>query len=93
MTFLTLFVFKGGIGFLSLYLMIVLTHILGKMHENVFNAMSGFGIKKGKGIMGGWQMTVHTIGNKSLCIIHMGGCFPGIISKLDFMTGCAKLGG
>jgi hypothetical protein len=26
-------------------------------------------------------------------IVYMGGCFPGVIGILDFMTGCTKLRG
>ena len=36
-------------------------------------------------------MTVHAIRYKSLFIIYMSGSLPGIVSKLNFVTGCAEL--
>ncbi len=71
--------------------MIILAHVLGKMNINIFYAVYGFGIKKIKCVMGGRQMAVHAVRHKSLGIVDMGGGFPGIVSKLDFMAGCTEL--
>ena len=91
MTFLALFIFKGRIGFLALEFMIVLTHVLGKMDENVFNPMSGLGKKEVECVVGCGEMTVHAVGYKSLGIICMRGGFPGVEGKLNFVTGGAEL--
>lgn len=36
-------------------------------------------------------MAVHAVCHKSLGIIYMGGCFPGVVSELDFVAPSAKL--
>ena len=69
-TFLALLILKGGISNLSVSLMIV--GVLGKMNDNVFNAMHGLGVEKVEGIVGGGKMTIHTVGHKALGIVHMG---------------------
>ena len=61
------------------------------MDDQIFNAVESFGIEKIKSILGCWEMAVHAIGNKSLGIVYMGGCFPGIVGKLNFMAGSTKL--
>lgn len=55
--------------------MIVLFHILCEMGNNVLYAVSRFGIEKIKGVVGGGQVTIHTVGYKPLGVIHMGGVF------------------
>jgi hypothetical protein len=41
------------------------------MNKDIFYSMSGFGIKKFKGIVGSRQMAVHAIRYKSLFIVDM----------------------
>ena len=67
-----LLIFKGGIGFLALELVVVLAHVLGEMDNDILDSMERFGKKEIEGVMGGGQMAVHTIGHKSLGIIHVG---------------------
>ena len=38
-------------------------------------------------------MTIHAIGNKTLSVIDVGGCFPGVVGELNFVTGCTEFGG
>ena len=92
MAFLALFIFKRRIGFLALVFVIVLTHVLGKMNENVFNSMGGLGKKEVECIVGCRQMAIHAVGYKSLGVVYMGGSFPGFHGKLNFVAGGAKLG-
>ncbi len=42
--------------------------------------------------MRGRKMTVHAVGCKSLGVVHMGGCLPGIAGELNFMAGGTKPG-
>lgn len=91
MAFLTLVVVKRRIRFLPLALMIILGRVLGEMNEDVLYSMECFGIKKFEGIVRCWQVTVHTVGDEALRIVHVSGRLPGIIGKLDLMAGGAKL--
>jgi hypothetical protein len=68
--FLTLFVFKRSIGLIAILVMIV--SLLGKMNNNVFNAMESLGVEEVKRIVGCWQVTVHAVGYKTLGIVDMG---------------------
>jgi hypothetical protein len=68
--FLTLFVLKRSIGLIAILVMVV--SVLGKMNNNVFNAMESLGVKEVKRIVGCWQMTVHAVGYKTLGIVDMG---------------------
>lgn len=88
MAFLALFILERGIGSQPVFLVVVF--ILGKMNNDVLDAVRCLGIKKVEGVLWGWQMAIHTIRNKALRIIHMGGCFPGVVSKLDFVAPGAK---
>jgi hypothetical protein len=71
--------------------MIVL--FLNKVNNNIFDAMEGFLVEKIKGVVGSREMAIHTVGDKALGIIYMGGCFPGVVSILYFVTGGTKLRG
>jgi hypothetical protein len=93
MTFLALIVGKAGIGFLTLQFIVVLTHVLCKMNKDVLDTMGGFGIKELNRVVGRGQMTIHAVGDKALGVVGVGGCFPGIVGELDFMTGGTKLRG
>jgi hypothetical protein len=68
--FLTLFVFKGCIRLIAILLMVV--SVLGKMNDNVFNAMESLGVEEVKRIVGGRQVTIHAVGYKTLGIVDMG---------------------
>ncbi len=89
MAFLALFILERGIG--SQPVFIVVVFVLCEMNNDIFNAMGGLGVEKIEGVLWGWQMAIHTIRNKALRIIYMGGCFPGVVSKLDFMAPGAEL--
>ena len=68
MAFLALIVFERPIGLLAILFMIVF--IQNKhVYEQIFDAVPSFGVKEVKGIMGGREMTVHTVCHKSLGII------------------------
>lgn len=90
MAFLTLLVGKGCICFLPLQRVIVLTHVTGKMKEDVFDAMGGFRVEKIERIMGRREMAVHAVRDKPLGIVDVGGCFPRVVGELDFMAGGTK---
>lgn len=63
------------------------------MKHQVFNAMQGFLVKKVYGILGGRQVTIHAVRDKTLGIVHMSGSFPGVVGELNFVAQYAKLGG
>ena len=68
--FLTLFVLKRSIGLIAILVMIV--SLLGKMNDNVFNAMESLGVEEVQRIVGGRQVTVRAVGYKTLGIVDMG---------------------
>jgi hypothetical protein len=68
--FLALIVFESGIGLLPILFVIIF--IQNKdVYEQIFNAVPRFGVKEVKCVMGGGEMTVHTVGHKSLGVIGM----------------------
>jgi len=71
--------------------MIVKAHVLCKMDINIFEAVHGFGVEKIDSVMRGREVTVHAVRYKSLGIVDMGGCFPGVVCILDFVAGCTEL--
>lgn len=87
--FLTLFVLKGSIGFIAILVMIV--SLLGKMNDNVFNAMESLGVEEVKRIVGGRQVTVHAVGYKTLGVVDVGGGLPCVVGILDLMAPRTKL--
>jgi hypothetical protein len=64
-----------------------------EMDQDVFDAVSGLGIEKIKGVMGGWEVTVHTVRHKPLGIVHVGGGLPCVVGETDLVAGGAKLRG
>lgn len=90
MTLLALGVFKRRIGFHSVFRAIIF--ILGKMDNDVLDAMNRFSVEKVDHILGRGKMAVHTIGNKSMGVIEVGRGFPGVYGKADFMAGSAEFG-
>jgi hypothetical protein len=86
-----LFIFKGGIGRFAIFFSIIFT--LDKVNEYVFNAVQRLLIEKIKGIVGSRQMAIHAVGHKALGIVDMGGGFPGVVGRLDFVAGGAKFRG
>ena len=66
--------------------------ILKKMDDHVLDAVKGFLIEKIKRILRCRQMAIHAVGNKPLGIVDMGGCFPGVVSESNLMTGCTEFG-
>ena len=90
MAFLALFIFKRVVGRLAIFFVIIL--VLGKVDDNIFDPVKGFGIEKINGVTGGWQVTVHAVGHKPLGIVYVGGCLPGIVGKLNLVAGGTKLG-
>jgi hypothetical protein len=87
---LTLIIPERGIGLLPVLLMVIV--FLDEMDDDVLDAVSGLGIEEIKGIVGGREVAVHAVGNKPLCIVHMGGGLPGMIGKTNLVAGGAKLG-
>ena len=90
MAFLALVVLERTVGFLPLFLVIIL--FLKEVNQDVFGAMKGLGVEEINSVVGGGQMAVHAVGHKTLLIVHMGGGLPGVVGKLDLMAGSAKLG-
>jgi hypothetical protein len=70
MAFLALIILEGGISLLAIFIMIVF--FLGKMDDDIFNAVRGLGIEEFIGVIGSRKMTIHTVCHKSLCIINVG---------------------
>ena len=89
--FLTLLILEAGIGLLPVFFVIVFLD--DKMEDQVLEAVKGLSKKEFIGILRGRKMAVHAIGHKPLGIIRMGRGLPGIVGKLNFMTGGAELGG
>jgi hypothetical protein len=89
MALLTLVILERGIGLLSLFLVIVL--FLKEVDEHIFCPVPGLRIKKVKGIVWRWKVAVHAVGHKSLGIIYMRRCLPGIVGELNFMAGGTEL--
>ncbi len=89
MALLALVVLERGIGFLSIFFVIIL--FLEKVDSNVFGTVPGLGIEEVEGVMWGREMAVHTVGHKTLLIIYMRGGLPGIVGKLDLMADSTKL--
>ena len=63
------------------------------MVHYILEAVESFLIEKIQGILGGGQVAVHTVGHKALGIVDVGGGFPGVVGKLNFVTGCTEFGG
>lgn len=91
-TFQALLVFERSVGMFPLDLMIVRFRSLHEMDEDILDAVGRFGIEKIDGIVGGGEVTIHTIRHEPLGVIDMGGRPPGVVCELDFMTRCTKLG-
>ena len=97
MAFLALVILKGGIGFTSLFFVVILA--LEKVEEDVLGTVPGFGIEEVKGVVWRRQMAIHAVGHKSLGIVHMSGGLPGVVGELnlvaagtEFGCGCANHG-
>ena len=88
MAFLALFVFKRSIRCLAIFIVIVL--ILYKVNDNILDAVNGHCKKEIKGIFRSRKVTIHTVRYKTLSVIYMCGSFPGIVGKLNFMTGSTE---
>ena len=69
----------------------LLVSVASEMTENVLDTVKCFGIEKIERIAGCWEMTIHTIGYKSLSVVDVSGSLPGIVCEPDFMTGGAEL--
>ena len=91
MALLALLILKRCIGDLPILFPFVCSS--KKVNKHILYAVPGFCIEKIERVMGRRQMTIHTVGHKPLCIVHMRGRFPGIIRRLNLMARGAKLGG
>ena len=87
-TFLALRVFKGCIGAITALFPII--GPIGKVDEYIFDAVDRLCIKKVHCILGGRQVAVHTIRDKSLGVVYMGRGFPRVKGGLNLMTGGAE---
>jgi hypothetical protein len=88
--FLALLIFEGGIGRLA----IIGIHVRfagEKVYEEILYAMECLGVEKIDCIVGGRQVTVHAVRNKSLAVVDMRRGFPGVVGELDLMAGGAEL--
>jgi hypothetical protein len=91
MAFLALFIREGCVGLSPLHLVIIFTHVLSEMNDDIFYSVYRLRVEEIECVMGSWEVTVHTVCDKTLGIIDVGGCFPGVEGKLNFMAGSAKL--
>ena len=71
MAFPTLGIMDGGIGPLPINPSVIGCRTLSIMNENILESMQRFGIEKIEGVLGRWEMAVHTISHKALTVIHM----------------------
>jgi hypothetical protein len=62
------------------------------MDSHIFEAMIRLGKEKVESVLGGWQMAVHAIHYNAGSVVGMGAGSPCHNGRLDFMTGCTKLG-
>jgi hypothetical protein len=92
MAFPALGILNGGVRLFTTLDPIIGLRPFFEMDENVLQPMQCLGIEKIEGIMGRGQVAVHAISHKPLSIIHMRGSLPGIVSRLDFVTGGTKPG-
>ena len=90
MAFLTLVILERGIGLLPLFFVVILA--LEKMDEDVLGTVKSLGIEKVNGVVGSGQMAIHAVGHKALFVVHMSGCLPGVVGKLNLVAGGTKLG-
>jgi hypothetical protein len=71
MAFLALVILKGGIGLLTIFFVVIF--IQNKdMHEQIFDAVRRFGVEEVNGVVGGGEMTIHTVCHKPLGVIDVG---------------------
>jgi hypothetical protein len=85
-----LFVIEGVVGRLAVFGVIVFSS--QEMDHHILNAVKGFGVEEVKGVMGRRQMAVHAVGDKSLGIVDVCRCLPGVVGEFDFMAAGAELG-
>ena len=90
MAFQALIILERRIGLLTVLFMIVF--ILYEVDNDVFDTVRCFCIKEIKGIVWGRKMAVHTICNKTLGIVDMSRCFPGVVGETNFMAPGTELG-
>ena len=88
--FQALIILERRIGLLTVLFMIVF--ILYEVDNDVFDTVRCFCIKEIKGIVWGRKMAVHTICNKTLGIVDMSRCFPGVVGETNFMAPGTELG-
>jgi len=88
-TFLALIILEGGVSYLTIFLVIV--SALGKMDDDVLDAVPGFCIEKLEGVVRGREMAIHAVGHEALLIVHMTGGLPGVVGKLNFVAAGAEL--
>jgi hypothetical protein len=69
MAFSALVVFKGGIGLLTVLLVIIF--VLHEVHDNIFDTVCCFGIKKIESVVRGGKVAVHAVRDKTLGIVYM----------------------
>ena len=90
MAFLALCIFKSCIGMFTAFFPVI--GAIGEMDEYIFDAVSSLGVKEIDRILRGRQMAVHTVSDKPLGIVYMGGGFPTVIGGSNFVTGRTETG-
>jgi len=90
-TFLTLTVLHGSVRPFTVDTPVIGFSPLLEMDDNILEPVQRLGIEKIKGILGRGQVAVHAVRHKSLPVIDMGRGLPGIVCRLDFVTGSAEL--
>jgi hypothetical protein len=83
-------IFKCFIGVFTAFFPVI--GPIGKMNKYIFDAVDRLCIEEIYCILGGRQMAVHAIGDKSLGIVYMGRCLPGVYGRLNLMAGGAESG-
>jgi len=87
--FLALLIFEGSIGRHAVFFVVVFPP--EEMDDDVLDPMKGLGIEKIERVMGRREVAIHTIRHKTLGVVDVGGCFPGVVGEADFMTGGTEL--
>ena len=90
MAFQALVILKGGIGFTSLFFVVILA--LEKVEEHVLGTVPGLGIEEVKGVVWSRKMAIHAVGHKALSIVVMSGGLPGVVGKLNLVAAGTELG-
>jgi len=91
MTLLTIRVLHVSIGCSAVFAAVIRIGTLQDVDDDIFYAVQRLIVKKIDRVFWWRQVAIHAVGDNALRIIHMTGCFPGLIGGDDFMATGAEL--